>query len=388
MKIKVFTAALIACTLAAFATVGAVAAQTFRADESTSIPASETIDGSAYLAGSTINVSGNVNGDLYCVGQNITITGNITGDVLCAGQTVTVNGTVEGNVRLAGQTIMIGSDVGKSATLAGQTIILNQDGQIGQDATVMGQTVTLDGIIGRDVVTSSASTTINSSIGRNVSASVDTLTLASNAEIGGKIDYTSPQKLSSAEGASVAGRVTYTEMQKDTKDEPIGYNLVGAIVWSLMLLASAVIFALLFPRLLHSTTQTSVNAVPQALLAVLVGFVAGIIMPFAIVTLMVTVLGVPVAIVVLLAWILILALSGVFAAYFAGRLIWRQQTNAVLTMLVGAFVILILLLVPIINILVGLLCLWYGTGVILIQLQKHFIIPQYDTSKYTAKAKK
>lgn len=388
MRIKVFAVTVLTLALSVFAVATTVNAQTFRAEESAAISINDSVDGSAYLAGSTINVSGKINGDLYCAGQTITISGEVTGDILCAGQTITMTGSVAGDVRLAGQTVSVSSNVRKSASLFGQTIILGRDGKIGQDATVTGQSVTIDGSIGRDLVVASASADINATIGRDVTAYTDAFHLGKNAAIGGTVDYTSPQTLTRAKGASVAGKINYTEATEYTGRDTDAYSPFAAIVWSFMLLGSALIFALIFPRVLHGTTETSAKSAPQALLAILVGFIATIVVPVAILLLMVTILGIPLGIVLLFAWLFVLALSGVFAAYFAGRVIWRSQTNALLIMLAGSALIVILLMIPILNVLITLLCIWYGSGVILLRLKQHFVAPQYDMKKSPAKIKK
>lgn len=388
MKIKVLAGALLAVAVPLLALIPVAGAQTFRSDQSVNISSDDVIDGSAYLAGSSIDVSGKVNGDLYCAGQNVTISGEVTGDVLCVGQTLTISGTVGGNVRIAGQTMAIGGTIGKGASIAGQTITLHKDGQIGQDATIVGQNTNIDGQVGRDLVLSSVTSNINSAIGRNVTADIETLNLAKGTVIGGTLNYTAPQKLTSSEGSTVAGKVTYIETKEEAKEAKSAFNPLAAIIWSLMLLVSALILVLVIPRLLHNATQPTVESASKALLTILVGFVAGIVMPVAILLLMLTVLGIPFAIVTLVAWTLIVILSGAFAAYYLGRVVWRTQSNAILTMLVGALIIVIGLMLPIINVLIWLIAVWYGTGAILAHLQKLLPAPQYDMSKQSARTKK
>jgi cytoskeletal protein CcmA (bactofilin family) len=365
----------------AFATVAS--AQTFRSGENTNIAANETIDGSAWLAGSNIDVAGNINGDLFCAGQNITISGNIDGDVICAGQTVTFSGTVTGDVRLAGQTVTVSGDVDGSVSSAGQTVTLEDRAAVGRDASFAGQSITVNGPIFRDLAIASNSAGIGSRVGRNVTATVGSLTLNSDADIKGGVNYTSPQKLTMSSGAQVDGTVAYTESKHDNQ-QAAGYSFTGILLWSLMLIVSALIFALIFPRELHTTTDEAIASPMNALLAVLVGLVAGIIVPVILIILMITILGIPFAIVALLAWLLILAVSGAFAAYYVGRVVMRRQTNAVLIMLVGAVIVTIALMIPILNVLVWFLAVWFGSGVILLHLKDHMARPHYEMKKAPA----
>lgn len=388
MKIKVFAVTLLTLAIPIVAVVATANAQTFRSDQSVTISNDDVINGSAYLAGSSVNVSGKVDGDLYCAGQNVNISGEITGDVLCAGQTLTISGTVTGNVRLAGQTMALSGKVGKSASIVGQTITLHKDGEISQDVTIIGQNTNIDGRIGRDLALTSVVANINSTIGRNVNADLESLTLAKGAAIGGALTYTAPKKLTASDGSVVSGKTTYTEAKDDNKKSESAFNPFAAFIWSLMLLVSALLFALLFPRFLHDATQLSSMSVSKVLLATLVGFVASVVMPVAIILLMITVLGIPFAIATLVAWILVVMLSGAFAAYYIGHLVWSKQSNTILIMLVGALILVIALLVPILNVLVWLFSIWFGSGAILLYLRKQIPAPRYNLSKTAVRSKK
>lgn len=376
--------------LSVFGFVGLANAQTFRSGDTMNVSQSETIDGSAWIAGSTVDIAGKVNGDVFCTGQTVTISGEVDGDVLCAAQTVTVSGKVNGDVRVAGQVVAISGDVQGSVSAAGQTVTLEGGGRIGRDASFAGQTVQVNGTVDRDLAIGSASATIDSTVGRNVNAAVETLTLASGTRIAGAVDYTGPNALIKQDGAQVAGKITYTERHDTGNGQAAaaGAAWTGTVVWSLMLLFSAVVFALIFPRELQRTTDASVVSVPNALLTVLVGLIAGIVMPFITILLFVTVLGIPLGLLVLTAWALIVMLSGAFAAYYLGRVVWRSQTNIVLTMLVGAVIVVVLLLIPIINVIVWLLAVWYGSGAILLALKSRAAVPRYDMKKQLSRNRK
>ena len=379
MKLKLLGVAVVSLLLSLFVFVTATNAQVFKTGDSPTITSSDTVDGAAYMSGTTIDVVGNVNGDLYCAGQNVTISGTIDGDILCAAQTISVTGQVTGDIRLAAQTINVSGDVGKSATLMGQTIRIEDQGRIGQDATLTGQDVAVNGQVARDLVVASALTTIDTTIGRNVTANTGNLRLGSTAVIQGTLNYTSPQELSQASGARVVGEVTYTQQASQQKAESVyAYSAIGTLVWVLMLLVSALIFALLFPQTLRDVTNRSITSPLYVLINMAVGFVAGIVVPVAVFFLAITILGIPFAFVVGLVWLLILTLSGAFAAFYVGRIVWRTQTNAVLSMAIGTGILVLLSVIPILNILVVFLSVMYGTGAQLMRLKDTFVKPQYD----------
>lgn len=380
MKVKILGVAMLSMVLAVFGLVAITGAQSFQTGQASTIKSNEVIDGSTYIASSTIDVAGTIDGDLYCTGQNVSISGTINGDILCAAQTISFTGTVSGNIRLAGQVITIGGAVGDSATVASQTVTVENQGSVGRDATFMSQNVTMRGQVLRDVVVGSESITLDATVGRNVTATVNNLKLESRTDVGGSFSYTSPQTFSKASDASIVGPVNYTELKREQYMNNKAYDPFIMILWGLMLVVSAIIFALLFPSILHRVTSDGIVSAPKALLAILVGFVAGVAMPIIIFLLFATILGIPFAIVLLLGWCLIVAISGVFAAYFVGRLIWRKQNNIVLATFIGALIIAVLLMVPILNIFITILCVSYGSGAVLMYLTNCFKSQEYDAT--------
>jgi len=377
MKLKILSIVILSLTLATFGLVAVSGAQSFRTGDTSTISSSEVIDGSAYIAGSIVDVAGTIDGDLYCAGENVTISGTVKGDIICAAQTLNFTGTTTGDIRLGGQTVTVGGAVDGSATIAGQTITLESKGSIGRDATFAGQNTIIRGEVSRDINVGSETLLLDSTVGRNVTADVNYLKLEAATDVGGVFNYTSPQTFTKADGANIVGAVNYTERSEEATSAA-NFDPTGVVIAILMLLVSSVMFALVFPQVLHNVTRKSVSSPSQALLSVLVGFVAGIVMPVVIGLIMVTILGIPFGIVVLIAWCLIVASSGVFAAYSIGRFMWPSQRNIILATLIGALIISVLLFIPLVNIFVVIVSVSYGSGVVLRYLQKYFKAPNYS----------
>jgi hypothetical protein len=86
----------------------------------------------------------------------------------------------------------------------------------------------------------------------------------------------------------------------------------------------------------------------------------------------------PLAFFIGLVWLTVVVASGPLFSYLVGRLLLRKYaTQPVLTMLVGVVAVFVLYLIPIINLLAMIASLWLGTGMLLVQLSKHFKKPVY-----------
>lgn len=332
-----------------------------------------------YQFGNSVTVNGTVNGDVICAGQNVNIDATVNGDVICAGQSVTVNGTVNGNIRVAGQTINIGAGTDRNVSVAGQSITLQSGARVGRDAGIAAQSATFNGQVGRDLNAAAQSLTLNDSIGRNVDATVNKLNLQSGAKIGGNLSYTSHNKLSQSGGATIAGTVSYHQPQtKANKGHGSfwGFWLLRALYFSITLLIFSLILVAIFPQA-FAAWNDRLRVRPW--LALLIGFLAMFVVPAIIVALFITVIGAPLALLLMLSWIIIFfLLSAPVAAYYIGSLILRNG-HPLLRVLVGGLILGLLNFVPVLGVIVTLLAVWLGSGGILLNLRHSYRSPNYRT---------
>ena len=88
-----------------FWAVGTAHASDFIGGKNASLGSDQIVDGTLYIAGSTVNLAATVNGDVFCAGQTVEITGTVNGDVICAAQQLHITGKVNGDVRVAAQVL-------------------------------------------------------------------------------------------------------------------------------------------------------------------------------------------------------------------------------------------------------------------------------------------
>lgn len=345
----------------------------------------ETLDKSLYASGRNIDIAGTVNGDVYCAGQTVDISGTVNGDVLCLAQTIHISGTVNGSVRAAAQSLSVSGTVTHTATVAGQTVGIESGGKVGSDITVAAQDFTLDGTAGRDLLAAGQNTTIEGTVGRDVQSATASLSLGSASVVGGSITYTSEQALSRADGAKVSGRIIHN--QPPRHERPAGLALLFAGFLFKLYLAAAflllsLVLVLIFPRLFERATDVTLE---RPLLTLVTGFVASIVVPILIFLLLASVIAIPLAILILFAWLVVEILAIPVAGYFLGRLLLTGRTqNVVLYMLLGVVILLILFLIPLLGFFVLLLSLWFGAGTILLQVRR-LPKPDYLVAQTSAK---
>lgn len=368
--------------LPVLALTGVAGAQNFRSGDNTTVSAGDTIDSSLFVTGRNIDIAGVVKGDVFCAGMTVTISGNVSGDIICAAQTITISGKVSGDVRVAGQTVTVNGEVARNLTAAGQSFSLSGNAKVGQDASIGSSDTTLNGTVGRDLALGSANATLTNSVGRNITATTENLSLTESARVAGDITYTSTNDAVVASGARVGGITT----RKDPPQEPTGrygnlfaFSFGVALYVILSLFIVALTLVLLFPQVLHHTTERALRAPGKVLL---IGLAASIIAPVLIISLMVTVVGVPLALLLLLVWLVIQALAWPFSSYALGRWVFRHQTRgSVLVIFVGGLIILLSYFVPVLGFISLVLVQLMGIGMILSELMRRTPKPAYDLHK-------
>ena len=357
--------------LSALVFVGVANAQSIKTGDSITVGANEVVDSILFAGGNNIDIAGTVNGDVYCAGQTINISGVVKGDVNCAGQTITVSGTIEGSLKLAGQSINISGVIGGSATIAGQSLTIDKSGVITRDLLGGSQNLTINGNVKRDVLAGSSMLTINGIIGRNVQGDAQDITVGSGGQIGGNLNYTSDNDPTIASGSVVTGTITRTAPTKDSSFSvsPQVALISGFIYILVAVMIVALALAGLFPRILNEATA---SAIKRPGITFLTGALGMFLTPFAIVILLMTIVGIPLAILTMTAWAIILMLSTPFAGYLLGRIILKKSKQPIVIMSLGVSILIVTYFIPIIGFITSVGALLFGTGSVLVQSQKLF----------------
>lgn len=303
-------------------TVATVSAHTGHGHDQTDITKGQVVNQTLFVSGEKISMDGEVEGDMFCIGQDVVISGRVQGDVICAAQRISITGTVEGSVRVAAQDITLGGSIGRSLAAAGEVVRLERDSRVARDASVAATRLTTLGTVGRDLYTA-----------------VDSI----NQQ--GKV-----------------GRDTVTRQDPATRDMPVALRILGG----LSLLVMALLLTWLAPRLLRKGGDLLYDRPARV---VLTGLVVSFAVPVAVFVLMVSVIGIPLAILLLAAWLVVLLLSAPFVAYGLGRILLRGHTkNDLVYALAGAAVLLLLYNLPVANVLTFFAVIWAGSGMLLLML--------------------
>jgi hypothetical protein len=265
--------------------------------------------------------------------------------------------------------------------VAGADLELARSGTVGRDFMFAAQKVYLDGQIEESVKGMAETVNLTSVVGQDVELEAANLTIASSAKIGGNLVYASDKEARIEPGAVISGTTTRNEPRVRDFDYPyLGwwFGLVGY----LMTLVTGCVIILLFPRR-AAAVAASIKREPWLSLGwgAIVLFAA----PIAILIVMITVIGIPLGLLGVAAYIITLYLSQVAAGLFLGYWILgsfaRVESRG---MLVGAFalgftIITLVGLIPVVGFLAGLAAALFGIGAMVLSyrhLNHHAVLAQ------------
>jgi cytoskeletal protein CcmA (bactofilin family) len=335
-----------------------------RSGSQATLAASQVVNGDYFAAGELVEISGTINGDLYAAGGQVVIDGRVNGDILVAGGRVRVSGTVAQDVRVAGGQVAIGGSVGRNVTVAGGNVELAPSADVRGGIVAAAGSIDLSAPLGAAAKIAAGTATIGNRIGGDVEVAVGTLRIGSRADIQGNVTYWSAREASVSEGARVHGKLVRNAPPERPRVWP-----AAAFAWFVLIsinFVSTLILGLLslrfFPRF-HRAVVTTLSDRPWTALAT--GFIAIVVLPVVLGLLFTTVLGIPLALILMAAFFILIYWSRIYAISRIGEAILgrlRPESSRALAFLLGLLVYYILAVIPFIGWLVIPLVVLFGLG--------------------------
>jgi len=320
------TASILVILLTTLISQTAFAAEFFSGDE---INIQDNITDDAYVGGGIITVDKDVDGDLYVGGGHITINGNITGDLVAAGGQIIVNGDVGDDVRLAGGTLIINGNIGDDLIATGGQLNVSSNSIIGGSLIIGTGYANIMGVINEDVRGGGGKIVLGGTVYRDVVVEVgENLSLTKNARINGNLIYTSLTQANLDE-TQVGGfieynkqKVAYHDDKNAIKDFFTKWKLIFMLINYLSLLAIALVVVLVVPASVIGLNKIA-KTHPWKSLGL--GFVVIICALAACIILFATIIGIPLAGIVLGSLIILWCIAKIYAAGFIGSLIIKPK---------------------------------------------------------------
>ena len=308
-----------------------------------------------------------IQGSSILLGNNVENTNKVLGLDMTLGNTIKYNGESE-YLLSAGNNIEINGTVKNDGFVFGNVVNFNENSVIERDLLVLANTVTISGTIKKDVTIYAASVTINGNV-ENLNIKANQI-IIENANIN-NLSYNEDAVIEIKESQVNTTNLTEKLQREVTIQEEIMnfiYNLGGILV---IFLALYLVAPKLFKKIENNNNDLKILN-----LFSMFGFgtLSLILIPVIFILLLTIVFCVPLAILLLILYVLAIWLSSMFAGYLLGYIIWtklmRKESNPLLIGLIGIVVLNLLGIIPYVGTLITVISIMIGMGIILQQLKK------------------
>ncbi|HXW56035.1 MAG TPA: hypothetical protein VEJ67_09820 [Candidatus Cybelea sp.] len=343
------------------------AAEMKHGDPNYTLRSDETVPTDLFVAAQRTVIDGNIDGDLVAWSQVVIVDGHVKGDVIVFGQQLRVSGTVDGNVRCFVQSATINGSVARNVMSWSNEATLDQKGTIGGSITVFANDLTLAGKVGGDVLGFANFTDVSGTLGRDLTVRTDHLSIASTAEVKGRVKYRSEHEADVASGAKLGS------IEREVSKAQPRY-LSWRYYWHRILLWGAgfvfgLVLLLLVPGFYADATAACKKYAPASGFGLLFLFAT----PIAALIMCVTIVGLAIGVTTFLLYAIAVYASTVFVSGFVGEALLGPKPGmgpAIGRLALGLLLLHVLRVLPYIGGWVLFIEIFWGMGALVLALYK------------------
>jgi len=333
----------------------------------------DTQGGNVYMAGAEVRVDRAINRDLVAAAGRIDVIEPIAGDAVFGAGALDVRAPIGEGLRAAGGVITLASRVHGDLLLVGGHVTLSPTSEVRGAGWIAGSRVTINGralsglkLYGREIV-------IAGEIHGPLELSGHRIELLSTARIHGDIEYSSGEDIKIDPAARITGQITRATNTIDISNPIADIPILKALRPLLLtgLLVAGLLLYSLFPRFTEHAS-TLIREAPVRTLGI--GTALFFSVPPVAVLLVITIIGIPVAIALGAFHALALLAAYLVSCFFVGdvlaRLIGQKPRSKgwrMVLLAIGLFVLTLLTTLPYVGPFLILLACIAGLGAILLQ---------------------
>ena len=228
--------------------------------------------------------------------------------------------------------------------------------------------IEINGPVSSDISGAAQTVRINSNVEGNADICVDNLKFGENGQVKGDLTYKCLDELTKDYTHKIFGDITHTfpELKKDKSfgNWKLFFKLISLVSYFILGLI------ILLPLKKH-TDLVIFQQRKNIWLCLLIGFIVFVLTPILVVILCITIIGIPIAILLILFFFIVWYLSSMFVMTYIGQRIiglFKKEGTAslLLSFIIGLIVIELLKSIPIAGILITLFVWFVGVGAFLV----------------------
>lgn len=316
--------------------------------------------GDFITGGQYIDINGNVARNFYGAGQRIRLKGNVKEDFIAFAQDILVDGKIMGGFKGACAVFTLSDTVWGDVAVAGGQIKIDEDAVIYGNLYAGSGELTVKGLVEGNVIAYTDSFKLSGHVTKSVKVTSEVLTFAEGAKIDGNLHYRCGEESGADYKQFVAGDIVFTKYVGDEECESCG-------MWKFWCFGSALLTVLILTGFFRKSMDSGFALFLQkGWIMLLTGFLGMIAIPVIAVILMITILGIPVALVMLGGYFIFLYIGWITTAVILGKyllkLVKREKVSTIAAGVIGIVLLSVIGMIPVVGCLAGFLAVLAGFG--------------------------
>ncbi|PIO04514.1 hypothetical protein COT48_00070 [Candidatus Woesearchaeota archaeon CG08_land_8_20_14_0_20_47_9] len=320
------------------------------------------VNDNLYITGGRIDVGNTINGNLVAAGGQVTTTGQVNGDATLAAGDISAAGYIRDDLRVAGGNIMISCITDGDVSAAGGRIVVSPEAVIGKSLVIYGGDVSIEGNVKGDLIVRAGRLVINSVVEGDADIVSDELAFKEDAFIKGSLTY-SGRSAGSIDHKMVGGGIILKPSQTRVMPMMLGLGGLSRVNSAILMIVVGIILLIIMRRFCLDAAKAVLNRFAMSIAYGLLGIIG---IPILAVFLIITIIGIPAALLLLLLYLVLLYVSNIIASLILGQIILkaylRVDTSPFISLVIGVVALSLIRIVPIIGGIVGFIALLAGIG--------------------------
>lgn len=304
------------------------------------------------------------NKSMFWAGDTETLSKTIQGIFFAAGNNVTLEGLSEYGM-FAGNSITVSSNITKDLFVAANSVYFTNKSFIGRDAYIAANNVYITTIINGDLKIMANNVLLSdTTIYGDVDIDCSSLKIGSDVTITGTLSYNEDANYSATNIDNIDSIIIKEEKYFEEYEVSFEDNLLSWIFKIVSLLIVCYVINLVFPKFYKAIdTKITTNNIFKKMG---IGLIMLVCIPVASIFVMLTGIGVPLGLIVLVMYVVILYLSIIPCIYVIGNLLltktFKKKDNVYISLIIGILVIELINLIPFIGGFIYFLFMLIGLG--------------------------
>jgi len=329
----------------------------------------QPINGPLFKAAETILLKGEVNGDVFLVGGEILVDATINGDLVVVGGKVDIRGHVRDDLRVGGGQIDVNALVGDDVTMAGGQVTLDEDTKITNTLFVVGGLIEANSQVDNLTWLGGGQVRFNGQAKKDLTIEAENVDVFSKANVAGNFTINSVEDPNISDQATVSGKLIKNKKAQPAPKQPTltkkftAFMAIKKLAGLFFDILVGLLLIVLLPKLTQELTKTAINKSSQALGW---GFLKLIVVPIIGVFFMISLIGIPLAVLIFMAYWFSLYFAKLVISLAIGTKIFNDNNfkKPYQSFILGAIIVSILKIIPVIGWLAYAILIILGLGAI------------------------